>query len=404
MAAAGLASLTDLASAQQSPAQSGRLVLIFLRGAYDGLSAFVPYSDPEYSRLRGATAIASPDGTAQTGLRLDDRFALHPALAELLPLWQRGQMAFVPAAGSPDPTRSHFEAQHHWEIAIPGKNSGSPGWMNKLSGHVSPAGRQSLQPGAIGVGESNPQILAGEAPVQLIPRGQAATRQGALANERTRNALMDLYGGDDALSRAFRQGAGSRMQTAQMLGNDAAMAEAMAADNGAGNVSGLPLDARHLGSLMRQNRGLRFGFLSAGGWDTHVNQGNVTGQLANNFASLATAIVALRREFSRPSDFILVVSEFGRTSAENGSRGTDHGHGNALWLIGEQVQGGRWHGVWEGLARGQLHEGRDLPVHHDFRAVLAQVLRGGLGLGDASLSDVLPGLHWDARLDGLLRT
>lgn len=403
LAAAGLAGLTDLASAQ-SPAQGGRLVLIFLRGAYDGLSAFVPYSDPEYTRLRGTIAIAPPDGTAQTGLRLDDRFALHPSLAELMPLWQRGLLAFVPAAGSPDPTRSHFEAQHHWEIAIPGKNSGSPGWMNKLSGHASPTGRQDLQPAAIGVGESNPQILAGEAPVQLIPRGQAATRQGALANERTRNALMDLYGGDDVLSRAFRQGASSRMQTAQMLGNDAAMAESMAADNGAANVSGLPLDARHLASLMRQNRSLRIGFLSAGGWDTHVNQGNVTGQLANNFTSLATAIVALRREFSRPSDFILVVSEFGRTSAENGSRGTDHGHGNALWLIGERVQGGRWHGVWDGLARGQLHEGRDLPVHHDFRAVLAQVLGRGLGLGDSQLSDVLPGLQWDPRLDGLLRT
>ena len=404
LAAAGLGTLAGRLSAQTSSPQPGRLVLIFLRGAYDGLSAFVPHGDAEYLRLRSSIAIPAPDGTAQTALRLDDQFALHPSLAALMPLWQQGTLAFVPAAGSPDRTRSHFEAQHHWEIAVPGKNSAASGWLNKLAGHTQLAGRNAQAPVALGVGESNPRILAGEATVQLIPSGMAATRQGALANDRARNALMDLYSGDDVLSRAFRQGASSRMQTAQALGGDAAMAESMAADNGARDANGLPLDARHLASLMRQNRVLRLGFLSAGGWDTHVNQGSVSGQLANNFASLASAIVELRREFSRPTDLILVVSEFGRTCAENGSRGTDHGHGNAMWLIGERVNGRRWHGVWEGLAHGQLNEGRDLPVHHDFRAVLAQVLRRGLGLGDSALADVLPDTSWDSRLDTLLKT
>jgi uncharacterized protein (DUF1501 family) len=131
--------------------------------------------------------------------------------------------------------------------------------------------------------------------------------------------------------------------------------------------------------------------LSAGGWDTHANQGAVNGQLANNLGNLARGIAQLRQDFSEPGDVIVVMSEFGRTSAENGTRGTDHGFGNAMWLIGNRVAGGRWHGQWTGLARGNLNEGRDLPAHHDYRAVLAQVLRGTFALGDGQLADVLPG-------------
>jgi uncharacterized protein (DUF1501 family) len=225
---------------------------------------------------------------------------------------------------------------------------------------------------------------------------------------------MNLYAGNDALSKTFRAGAESRMQTAQTLSEDSmapdmagqAMAsskEMAAADNGAGSAKGLLLDAQHLSTLMRQNRALRLGFLSAGGWDTHANQGNASGALANNLGSLAATLVQLRREFTRPNDVVAVVSEFGRTSAENGTRGTDHGHGNALWLMGNRVQGGRWHGRWDGLAPGSLHEGRDLPVHHDFRAVLAQVLRSTQGLNAQGLDAVFPGFAWDAKLDGLMR-
>jgi uncharacterized protein (DUF1501 family) len=400
MAAAGIGVPLESSWAQAAPVLGhGRLVVIFLRGAYDGLSAFVPYADPDYYRLRGQTAIPAPDGSLQTALRLDGVFGMHPALAPLMPLWQQGQFAFLPAAGSPDPSRSHFDAQHHWEIAIPGKNSAAPGWLNTLA-HL---GSSSGQPVAIGVGESNPQILAGPATVQLIPRGPSATRQGALANDRARTALLDLYSGQDALSQAFRQGARSRMQTAQTLSNDMAMAEMMAADNGAGSATGLPLDAQHLVTLMRQNRNLRLAFLSAGGWDTHANQGGVNGQIATNLAGLASAIVQLRREFVRPADLILVISEFGRTCAENGTRGTDHGHGNAMWLIGARVNGGRWHGQWDGLAQGQLNEGRDLPVHHDFRAVLAQLFKRNFGLDDAGIASVLPGARWDPALDRLFK-
>lgn len=408
---------------------SGRLVVVFLRGAYDGLSALVPYADPDYHALRPNIAIAAPDGGAHTALRLDNTFALHPALGPLLPLWQQGVFGFVPAAGLPAPNRSHFDAQYQMEIAQPGKTSSAPGWLNRVA---------SLRAGpaaALGVGEANPAILAGPASVKLIPRGQAAARTGVLANDRMRQALLDLYAGNDNISEAFRQGAGSRMQSAQELSAEKAAAEGrrtalaaegprmmdrqldrdgtpanpqaqsaqmLAASNGAPDPVGLQLDAQHLGTLMRNDRRLRLGFLSAGGWDTHANQGAATGQLANNLGNLARGILQLRQDFSGPGDVIVVLSEFGRTSAENGTRGTDHGFGNAMWLIGNRVNGGRWHGQWTGLARGNLNEGRDLPAHHDYRAVLAQVLRGTFGLGDTQLAAALPGASWDRRLDGLL--
>ncbi len=401
--------------------EGGRLVVVFLRGAYDGLSALVPYADSDYYAARPNIAIAAPDGTAQTALRLDPTFALHPALGPLLPLWQQGVLGVVPAAGLPAPNRSHFDAQYQMEIAQPGKTSGASGWLNQL------AGLRSGPAAAIGVGEANPAILGGPAAVKLIPRGQAAERTGVLSNDKTRQALLDLYAGDDKLSEAFRRGAGSRMQSAQELSTEKAAAgirrntmaerqldrdgtpasaqaqsaQMLAASNGAPDAVGAQLDAQHLGTLMRNDRSLRLGFLSAGGWDTHANQGATTGQLANNLGNLARGIAQLRQDFSGPGDVIVVMSEFGRTSAENGTRGTDHGFGNAMWLIGNRVAGGRWHGQWTGLARGNLNEGRDLPAHHDYRAVLAQVLRRSFALSDMQLATALPGASWDQRLDGL---
>ncbi|CAN5272540.1 DUF1501 domain-containing protein [soil metagenome] len=412
---------------------AGRLVVVFLRGAYDGLSAFVPYADPDYHAIRPSIAIAAPDGTAQTALRLDGTFALHPALGPLLPLWRQGVLGFVPAAGLPVPNRSHFDAQYQMEIAgAEITTSSMPGWLNRLAGlDRAPDGSVAL-----GVGEANPAILSGPASVRLIARGQAAERSGVLANAQTRQALLDLYAGNDKVGEAFRQGAGSRMQSAQQLSAEktaaelnrgmamredrrmaersldrdgtpaspeARSAQMLAASNGAADPVGLQLDAQHLGTLMRHEPRLRLGFLSAGGWDTHVNQGAVSGQLAANLGSLGRGIAQLRQDFSQPGDVIVVMSEFGRTSAENGTRGTDHGFGNALWLIGNRVAGGRWHGDWTGLARGNLNEGRDLPAHHDYRAVLAQVLRSNFSLGDSQLASVLPDTRWDGRLDGLLK-
>lgn len=389
-------------------AKGARLIVVFLRGAYDGLSALVPYADADYFRLRPNIAVPAPDGSQQTALKLDGTFGLNPAFAPLLPLWQQGVLAAIPCAGSPAATRSHFDAQMYWETGTPGKSNGGVGWMNTLAGLVAESAA-AAKPYALGVGEANPLILAGSAPVQRVPKGQAATRQGALGNDRTRDAMMRLYSGKDELSEAFRAGADSRMETAQTLSadrQDEAMfsKEMKAADNGAGAPKGLLLDARHLGTLMRKDTNLRLGFVSAGGWDTHANQGSVNGALARNLGSLATALVQLRKDFSQPNDVIVVCSEFGRTCAENGTRGTDHGRGNTMWLIGNLVQGGRWHGTWKGLAKMNLHEGRELPVHHDFRGVLAQVLRRTQGLELAELDRLFPGYVWDKSLDGLMRS
>lgn len=412
-------------------AHQGRLVVVFLRGAYDGLSAFVPYADPEYYKLRPNIGIATPDGSADTALKLDDTFAMHPAMAPLMPLWQQGALSFIPAAGLPAPNRSHFDAQYQTEIANPGRSNGVAGWMNKVA-----ALNSKTQATTLGIGEANPAILAGDAKVKLIPQGQAAERVGVLANANQRDALMDLYGGSDKVSVAFRQGADSRMRSAQELTTEktamdtrremnareakrkldrpldkdgtppntaAQNAQMLAASNGAADPVGLQLDAYHLGTLMRNDRNLALGFLSAGGWDTHANQGNATGNLANNLGNLAKGIAQLRQDFNEPGDTIIVMSEFGRTSAENGTRGTDHGFGNAMWLVGSRIQGGQWHGKWTGLARANLNENRDLPAHHDYRAVLAQVLRSTFAMSDSALASVLPGAKWDTALDGIVR-
>ena len=422
-----LAGNTSRVWAQPAPIGNqgtGRLVVVLLRGAYDGLSAFVPYADAEYYASRPNIAIAAPDGTNKTALKLDNTFALHPALAPVLPLWQQGVLSFIPSAGLPAPNRSHFSAQYEMEIAQSGKSSAAPGWLNKV------AEKNKSMTSAIGVGEANPAILAGIAQVKLIPHGQAAVRTGVLANDKTRQALMDLYAGNDKVSEAFRQGASSRMQSAQELSSEKAEAEdrrmgpvmdkaldkdgtpstaqaqnaqMLAASNGASDPVGLQLDAAHLGTLMRNDRNLQLGFLSAGGWDTHANQGNATGQLANNLGNLGRAITQLRQDFSEPGDVVLVMSEFGRTAVENGTRGTDHGYGNAMWLVGNRVNGGRWHGQWTGLARGNLNEARDLPAHHDYRAVLAQVMRSTLAMSDTSLASILPNTQWDTRLNALMR-
>jgi uncharacterized protein (DUF1501 family) len=436
----GLSSMLPSVWAQAAPAGSaaagslgqGRLVVVFLRGAYDGLSAFVPHGDADYYKIRNAIAIPAPDGTAQTAIKLDTMFGMHPAMSALLPLWEQGVLSFIPAAGLPEPNRSHFDAQYQMEIAQTNHTSAAPGWLNKL------ARLQTSHVTALGVGESNPAILAGDARVALIPHGQAAQQSGVLANDKTRQALLDLYAGNDNVSKAFRQGADSRIESAKELSTASAVRKVerakaeqaqmtntsmsmraadkdgkpsgitpsmqmMAASNGAADPQGLQLDAQHLATLMGNDPNLRIGFLSAGGWDTHVNQGGVTGQLAGNLGNLTRAITQLRQDFSEPGDTIVVMSEFGRTSAENGTKGTDHGFGNAMWLVGNRIHGGRWHGQWTGLAQANLNQARDLPAHHDYRSVLAQLLRSTFALPDSQLQTILPGAKWDNRLDGMVR-
>ena len=381
---------------------AGRLVLVFLRGAYDGLSMLVPYGDPHYANIRPNIAIPKPDGSVNTALKLDENFGLHPACAALLPLWQQGLLTAIPCAGSPDTTRSHFDAQYHWETGRPGLSTPSAGWMNVLSDLLGGT------PSALGVGEANPKILSGPHKVQLVGNGASAMRAGSLAETKTREAVLQLYAGDEKLANAMLDGSNSRMQTADMLkpapNNAMTSTEQQAANNGAGAPQGLALDARNLGILMRKNQQLKLGFLSAGGWDTHINQGAVTGTLAGNLGNLTRALVQLREAFNGPRDVVVVASEFGRTCAENGTRGTDHGHGNVMWLMGNGVNGGRTHGRWTGLAKNQLNEGRDLPVHHDFRDVFSRAMVNALGVSTAQASQVFQGFRASDELEGLFRS
>jgi uncharacterized protein (DUF1501 family) len=371
----------------------------------------VPHGDPHYALIRPNISIPKPDGTAQTALKLDDLFGLHPACASLLPLWQQGVLAAIPCAGSPDSSRSHFDAQYHWETGKPGSSSPSAGWMNVLSAMLDTAGAAGVSNAnnvvsAIGVGESSPKILSGPHKIQLVGNGNSAMRAGSLAESKTRDAVLQLYASDTHLASAMLDGSSSRMKTAEMLKPQAAtgmLAEQQAANNGAGAPQGLALDAKNLGTLMRQNRNLRLGFLSAGGWDTHINQGNVNGQLANNLQNLSRTLLQLREAFNEPHDVVVVASEFGRTSAENGTRGTDHGHGNVMWLMGNGVNGGKWHGRWDGLAKAQLNEGRDLPVHHDFRAVFSQALVNALGVTQLQTENLFQGARWDSGLNSLFK-
>lgn len=396
------------------PSFPGRLVLVFLRGAYDGLSMLVPHGDPHYALIRPNISIPKPDGTALTALKLDDLFGLHPSCAGLMPLWQEGVLAAIPCAGSPDASRSHFDAQHHWETGKPGVSAASSGWMNVLSAMLDNASATSASGAAnansviraVGVGESGPKILSGPHKVQLVGNGNSATQPGALAESKTRDAVLQLYASDANLAKAMLDGSSSRMKTAEVLKPKPAtgmLAEQQAANNGAGAPQGLALDAKNLGTLMRQNRDLRLGFLSAGGWDTHINQGGVNGQLANNLQNLSRTLLQLREAFNEPHDVVVVASEFGRTCAENGTRGTDHGHGNVMWLMGNGVNGGTWHGRWDGLAKVKLNEGRDLPVHHDFRAVFAQTLVSALGLTPSQTENIFQGFRWDSTLNNLFK-
>lgn len=379
------AAATSCAWAAAGPAPATRrLVVVMLRGAVDGLSVVVPYADPEYRRARPGIALAPP-GEPDGAIDLDGQFGLHPSLAVLAPWWQQGRLAFVHASGSPDRTRSHFDAQDYMESGIPGNKSIGSGWMNRLLAQL-PGDSAPLR--AIAVGSVQPRIVSGAERIAYLDAGRAALRPAALDQPRVQHAFAALYDGDDAIGRTFREAGESRRDMLATM--EPTM---MAADNGAPPVAGFAEDAARLGTLMRRDARVQLGFLSAGGWDTHVNQGGARGPLAVRLGQLGAGIDALWRALGeRQADTVVVVmSEFGRTVRQNGNGGTDHGHGNAMWLLGGTVAGRRVLGRWPGLDSAALHEGRDLAVTTDFRTVLGELAGAHLGLPDAAIEAVFPG-------------
>jgi uncharacterized protein (DUF1501 family) len=383
-AGAALAPIPIMAFAA-APAAPKRLVVVMLRGAVDGLNVVVPYGDNAYYEVRPTIAVPRP-GSEEGALSLDEHFALHPALAGLMPLWPAKQLAFVHAAGSPDPTRSHFDAQLFVESGTPGHRGTADGWMNRLLAALpGPHGPTD----AVAIGPILPQILKGKMAAANLPLGPAAAKPIALDRPEIAANFDRLYAGNDPVSISYRQGRTARAELIAGMPQ-----EDPAADNGAPPPNGLPNQAGRLAHLLTHDPRIRLVFVSLGGWDTHVRQGNQKGQLADRLRPLGDGLAALAQALGREWDdtVVVVISEFGRTVRENGDGGTDHGHGNVMWLAGGAVRGGRVYGEWPGLAPAQLFEGRDLAVTTDYRHVLASVVERHLRVPDRGLDRIFPDL------------
>jgi uncharacterized protein (DUF1501 family) len=384
-------------------APSRRLIVVFMRGAVDGLSLVVPYTEANYYRLRPAIAIGKP-GSADGAFDLDGRFGLHPAMAPLMPFWREGSLAFVHAAGSPDPTRSHFDGQDNIESGTPGNKATSDGWMNRLEGRLPATEQERAAPArAISVGALLPRIFKGQNSVTTIASGDTAARPTVLDQPSVSKAFRAIYNGDPAMGPMFANYIAARGDVVAAINH--ADPEMMAANNGAPPSYAFASDAARLGTLMRRDPRVQLGFLAVSGWDTHANQGGVNGQLAGLLSLFADGMAALVRSLgpAYSETVIVVVSEFGRTVGQNGNAGTDHGHGNVMWLMGGPVTGGKVHGEWPGLDDAALHEGRDLAAVTDYRTVLAQVCQRHLRLSDADLSNVFPDMPKQLGPIGLIR-
>ena len=385
-AAAGALVLPLGRGAWAAAAEGGpqRLIVILLRGAVDGLNVVIPCAEPAYYAARPTIAIARP-GTAGGALPLDEHFGLHPALASLLPLWRDGRLGFIHAAGSPDPNRSHFEAQRYLENGTPGCSTTPDGWMNRLL-QVLPGPRGPTD--AISVGPTLPRILTGKAPVANLRLGAGAAEPLPVDRPELAAAFDRLYAGASALDDAYREGRSARTE---LIGDLAREQEI--ADGGAPPPASFARSAAQLGRLIAGDPRIRLAFVALGGWDTHVDQGGATGWLANRLRPLGDGLAALAGGLGGVwrDTVVAVLSEFGRTVHENGDRGTDHGHGNAIWLAGGAVRGGRVYGAWPGLAPGQLYQRRDLAVTTDFRAAMSAILGPHMGLAEHQLAAVFPG-------------
>jgi len=333
------------------------LVALFQRGAADGLNVVVPYSDPAYYALRPTIAIAKKDV-----IDLDGQFGLHPSLTPLKKLWDEKQLAIVHAAGSPDPTRSHFDAQDYMESGTPGLKATADGWLNRAL-----TGREATSPvRAVGMGTILPRALRGKNTAVAI----ASVPSFKVRDEKTATTFQQLYGADSALS-----GAAKETFEAMRLLQSIPKPELAAGVSYPGNALGRNL--QQIAQLIKADVGLEVAFADMGGWDTHTNE---TQQLNGLLTQFGAALGAFSQDMGdRMQDVVVVtMSEFGRTAKENGNLGTDHGHANVMFAFGGGVQGGKVYGKWPGVAVEQLYERRDLAVTTDFRDVLGELAAGHL--------------------------
>jgi uncharacterized protein (DUF1501 family) len=372
--------LVRAAEAQQV-GRGKALVVVFQRGAMDGLNAVIPFKDRAYYSLRQSIAIAEPASGENRAIDLDGFYALHPALAPLKSIYDKGHLAIVHAAGSPDNTRSHFDAQDYMEIGTPGIKSTPDGWLNR---YLNEKKKDESPFRGVAVTPQLPRILVGRAPALTL----SSIEEFRLRNEAMAGSLQRLYATTaDSLFRFSGQNLFAAMNDLRQVQTKIPASSERYPNGRLG--AGLGQIAR----LIKANVGLEIAFTEIEGWDTHVNQGGATGQMANRLKELAEGLAAFYRDIGDRMDdvVLLTMSEFGRTARENGNRGTDHGHANVMFALGGAVRGGKVYGRWPGIAPELLYEGRDLNLTTDFRSVCGEVIARHLGQKD--LSRIFPGFR-----------
>ena len=393
-----------------------QLVVLFQRGAADGLNIVVPFGESNYYRLRPSIAIpqpkrggrgsgfalADPDLNTDAAIDLDGFFGLHPSLAPLEPLFHKNQLAIVHAAGSPDPTRSHFDAQDFMESGTPGLKSTEDGWLNRTLETVPEENASPFR--AVAMGPNLPRMLHGSAPAIALPdlKQFKVMSQAPGMNQMVEGGFEAMYA--QSVDHALH-GTGAETFEAIDLLRKADPAKYQPENGAQYPTSKLGQSLQQIGQLLKANIGVEVLFVDCGGWDNHVNEGGVQGQLSNLLKDLGSGLAAFHQDMGdRMQDIVVVtMSEFGRTAKENGNRGTDHGHANCMFLMGGDVRGGQVYGKWPGLNDHQLNEGRDLALTTDFRSVVGEVLSKHIGVKD--LSTVFPSFDNNPRkFTGLIRS
>jgi uncharacterized protein (DUF1501 family) len=374
------------------------LVCLFQRGAADALNVLVPHADDNYYSLRPNIAVPRPGG-ANTALDLDGFYGLHPALSALKPLWDNGILAPIHAVGSPNSTRSHFDAQDYMETATPDRKGTPDGWVNRyLAAHGTCQECQvKASPfRAVAMTQQTPRIFEGSAPTVAMAGLEQFTVRAAGSQVERLEALYRTGSAD------LVHGTGTEMFDAiKML--KGANPQNYTPSNGA-TYPGSEFGRRMLqiAQLIKSNVGLEIAFADVGGWDTHANQGGATGTLAGRLTDFSRSIAAFAQDMGEKMADVVVMTmtEFGRTARENGNRGTDHGHAGAMFVLGGPVKGKKVYGKWPGLQRDQLYEGRDLALTTDFRTVFAEV--AAQHMGASKLDAVFPRFDGKAGWLGLM--
>jgi len=361
------------------------LVTIFQRGAVDGLNVVIPHGDSEYYDLRPTIAVPKP-GKAYGAVDLDGHFGLHPGLEALEHFWANKQLAIVDAVGSPDNTRSHFDAQDYMESGTPGNKGTKDGWLNRVMQGTTVKDSSPFR--AVSMTAQLPRSLYGRASSVAMTSLADFSIKAGIYSQNMKGGFEGLY---DQIAKDSLEETGKETFEAVNFLKEANPSQYKAENEAVYPNSALGRSLMQIAQLIKAGVGLEVAFAEAGGWDTHVNEGNARGQLANLLRDFGQAIAAFGNDLGKRMDDVILItmSEFGRTARENGSRGTDHGHANAMFILGGSVKGGKVYGDWRGLKTGRLYEGRDLDVTTDFRDVFAEAAYKHIGSKD--LAKIFPG-------------